>query len=32
MMPVEIVPEMGEEGMKESSGEGEFKYDISDTL
>jgi hypothetical protein len=32
MIPVETVPGIQERGMKESSGEGEFKYDIFDTL
>jgi hypothetical protein len=31
-MPVESVPGIGGGGMKESSGGGEFKYDIVDTL
>jgi hypothetical protein len=31
-IPVETVPEIREEGMKESSGGSEFKYDIFDTL
>jgi hypothetical protein len=32
MIPVGTVPGIGEEGMKESSGRDEFKYDIFDTL
>jgi hypothetical protein len=32
MTPVEMGPGIGEGGMIESSGEGEFKYDIFDTL
>jgi hypothetical protein len=32
MIPVETVPGIRGGGMKESSGWGEFKYDISDTL
>jgi hypothetical protein len=32
MIPVETNPGMGEEGIKDSSGGGEFKYDIFDTL
>jgi hypothetical protein len=32
MIPVETIPRMREEGIKENSGEGEFKYDIFDTL
>jgi hypothetical protein len=28
MRPVETVPGMGGEGMKENGGEGEFNYDI----
>jgi hypothetical protein len=32
MIPVKTVPGTGEGGMKESSGGGEFKYDIFDTL
>jgi hypothetical protein len=32
MIPVETVPEIGQGGMKESSGGGKFKYDIFDTL
>jgi hypothetical protein len=32
MIPVETVPGIGGGGMKESGGEGEFKYDIFDTL
>jgi hypothetical protein len=31
-MPIETVLGMGLWGIKESSGEGEFKYDIFDTL
>jgi hypothetical protein len=31
MIPVETLPGIGREGMK-NSGEGEFKYDIFDTL
>jgi hypothetical protein len=32
MRPVETVPGMGEGGIKQSSGGGEFKYQIFDTL
>jgi hypothetical protein len=32
MVPVETVPGIGGGEVKESSGVGEFKYDISDTL
>jgi hypothetical protein len=32
MMPVETIPGMGEEVMKENGGRGEFKYDIFDIL
>jgi hypothetical protein len=32
MIPVETVPGIRDKGMKESSGGGEFKYDILDTL
>jgi hypothetical protein len=32
MIPVETVPGIKGQGMKESSGGGEFKYDIFDTL
>jgi hypothetical protein len=32
MIPVETVPGIKGEGMKENSGGGEFKYDIFDTL
>jgi hypothetical protein len=32
MIPVETVPEIGEGEMKKSIGEGEFKYDVFDTL
>jgi hypothetical protein len=32
MIPVETVPGIGGGGMNESSGGGEFKYDIFDTL
>jgi hypothetical protein len=32
MIPVETVPGIQGEGMKERRGEGEFKYDIFDTL
>jgi hypothetical protein len=32
MIPVGNIPKMGEGGIKESSGEGEFKYDIFDIL
>jgi hypothetical protein len=32
MMPVETVPGMGEGGIKENGGGGEFKYDIFDIL
>jgi hypothetical protein len=32
MIPVETFPGIGGEGMKESSGGGEFKYNIFDTL
>jgi hypothetical protein len=32
MTPVETVPGIGREGMKESSGGGKFKYDIFDTF
>jgi hypothetical protein len=32
MIPVETIPEMGGGGIKESSGLGEFKYNILDTL
>jgi hypothetical protein len=32
MIPVETVPEFGEEEMKESSGRLKFKYDIFDAL
>jgi hypothetical protein len=32
MAPVETVPGIKEGGMKESSGGGEFKYNIFDTL
>jgi hypothetical protein len=28
MIPIETIPGMGEEEIKESSGGGEFKYDI----
>jgi hypothetical protein len=31
-IPLETIPGIRGGGMKESSGEGEFKYDISDTL
>jgi hypothetical protein len=31
MRPVKTIPRMGERGRKESSGGGEFKYDIFDT-
>jgi hypothetical protein len=32
MIPVETIPEMGEGRTKESSGRGEFKYDVCNTL
>jgi hypothetical protein len=32
MIPVETVPGIGEEGIKQSSGGAESKYDIFDTL
>jgi hypothetical protein len=32
MIPIETVPGIGGGRMKESSGEGELKYDIFDTL
>jgi hypothetical protein len=32
MIPVETVPGISRGAMKESSGRGEFKYDISNTL
>jgi hypothetical protein len=32
MIPVETVPEIGGGVMKESSGGGEFKYNVFDTL
>jgi hypothetical protein len=32
MIPVETIPGMGEEGIKESDGGSEFKYDIFGTL
>jgi hypothetical protein len=32
IIPVETVPGIGGEGMKESRGGGEFKYDTFDTL
>jgi hypothetical protein len=32
MMPVETIPGMGEEVMKENGGRGEVKYDIFDIL
>jgi hypothetical protein len=32
MRPVETIPGMGEERIRENDGKGEFKYDISDTL
>jgi hypothetical protein len=32
MSPVEIIPGMGGEGIKENDGGGEFNYDISDIL
>jgi hypothetical protein len=32
MRPVETVPGMGEGGIKENGGGGEFKYDILDLL
>jgi hypothetical protein len=32
MIPVETIPEMGVGKIKESSGGGEFKYDIFETL
>jgi hypothetical protein len=32
MIPVEAIPGMGEEGIKESGGRSEFKCDIFDTL
>jgi hypothetical protein len=32
MIPVETVPGVGGEGIKENGGEGELKYDIFDTL
>jgi hypothetical protein len=32
MIPVKTVPGIGGERMQESSGGGEFKYDIFDTL
>jgi hypothetical protein len=32
MIPAETISGMGEEGIQESGGGGEFKYDIFDTL
>jgi hypothetical protein len=32
MIPDEIFPRIGEQGIKESDGRGEFKYDIFDIL
>jgi hypothetical protein len=32
MIPVETVPGIGEGEIKKSDGEGEFRYDIFDTL
>jgi hypothetical protein len=32
MRPVETIPGMGEGGIKENDGGGEFKYDIADIL
>jgi hypothetical protein len=32
MIPIETVPGIGGGGMKDSSGGGEFNYDIFDTL
>jgi hypothetical protein len=32
MRPVETIPGMGEEGIKESDGGGEFNYDVFDIL
>jgi hypothetical protein len=32
MRPVETIPGMGFGWIKENDGDGEFKYDISDTL
>jgi hypothetical protein len=32
MIPIETIPGMGGGGMKESSGRGEFKHDIFDTV
>jgi hypothetical protein len=32
MISVETIPGMGEKGMKENGGGGEFKYDIFDIL
>jgi hypothetical protein len=32
MMPVETVPRMGQEAVKENDGGDEFKYDIFDIL
>jgi hypothetical protein len=32
MIPVEAIPELGEGGMKEDDGGGEFKYNMFDTL
>jgi hypothetical protein len=32
MIPAETIPGMGRGGMKENDGEGEFNYDVFDTL
>jgi hypothetical protein len=32
LIPVEIIPGMGREGIKENGGGGEFKYDILQEL
>jgi hypothetical protein len=32
MKPVETIPGMGEKGIKKNGREGEFKYDVFDTL
>jgi hypothetical protein len=32
MRPIETMPGMGGEGIKQNDGGGKFKYDISDTL
>jgi hypothetical protein len=32
IIPLKLLKELGKEGVKESNGRGEFKYDIFDTL